>query len=438
MSDKKIRRLPLAAAAMVACMSAHAGYTSPDGNFSLSGFGTLGASRTTTDEALFNYPGQGGGAGKTFSLDPDSKVAVQGTYKATPTVSATAQVMTKYDAEGSYVPNFEWAFVKWQPVSGLSVRAGRMGAPFFMVSDFRDVGYANVAVRPNLDVYGQVPVSYFDGGDVSYQTSLGPASVTGTLWAGSSSASFTSALNSPLGAVPPSDIDIKRALGFNLQAEFDGGYTLRLGHMQGRLTTKSATADYVVGAMAPVIAGLAGATAQAEALALSEQLHVSNERATFSGVGFTVDRNNVVVSGEYTKRKVGGVGYVPDTTGWYTLAGYRFGNWLPYVSFSKLKVTNPNAKMPTVTSAVLASAVVGTQTVLNTQKLSERTNSVGIRWDATSSLAVKAQFDRVVKPVDSNGLFLVENPSGALLSGGKFLGAKKNIDVLSLSVDFVF
>ena len=58
--------------------------------------------------------------------------------------------MTKYDAEGEYIPTFEWAFLKWQALPSLYVRAGRMGAPFFMISDFRDVGYANTTVRPLL------------------------------------------------------------------------------------------------------------------------------------------------------------------------------------------------------------------------------------------------------------------------------------------------
>ncbi|MGM3021133.1 hypothetical protein ACS2UM_27095, partial [Bacillus cereus group sp. BC317] len=86
-------------------------------------------------------------------IHPDSKVAIQGTQTFTNTVSATAQIMTKYDAEGDYIPKFEWAFAKWQAMPGLNIRAGRMGAPYFMISDFRDVGYANTPVRPNLDVY---------------------------------------------------------------------------------------------------------------------------------------------------------------------------------------------------------------------------------------------------------------------------------------------
>jgi len=181
MTHFRFVRLPVTLAVLAACATAHADYTSPDGQFRLSGFGTLGASRSSTNDALFNYPGQGGGADKKASLNPDSKIALQGTYKFTPSLSATAQLMMKYDAEGEYVPNPEWVFAKWQPASGLSLRAGRMGAPFFMVSDFRDVGYANTTVRPNLDVYGQVPVSYFDGADAAYQMDVGSVTVTSTV-----------------------------------------------------------------------------------------------------------------------------------------------------------------------------------------------------------------------------------------------------------------
>src|SRR6185437_3518857 len=132
MSVNKLRRLPLAAAALVACVSAQAEYQSPDGNFRMSGFGTLGAVHNSTNDVRFNYPGQGSGAGTAWNTSPDSKLAVQGTYKITPSVSATTQVMTKYDATASYEPKVDWAFVKWQALPSVTVRGGRMGAPFFM------------------------------------------------------------------------------------------------------------------------------------------------------------------------------------------------------------------------------------------------------------------------------------------------------------------
>lgn len=424
MTHFRFVRLPVTLAVLAACATAHADYTSPDGQFRLSGFGTLGASRSSTNDALFNYPGQGGGADKKASLNPDSKIALQGTYKFTPSLSATAQLMMKYDAEGEYVPNPEWVFAKWQPASGLSLRAGRMGAPFFMVSDFRDVGYANTTVRPNLDVYGQVPVSYFDGADAAYQMDVGSVTVTSTVWAGNAKSDFASALRRNGAAVPPTEVRIDNAVGLNVLAELSSGYALRVGHMQGKLTTKSALAQGVMTAARSLLSPEA-------AQSVIETVTTDDTRATFSGIGLTVDRDNVVAAAEFTKRKVK-KGYIADTTGWYVMGGYRVGAFLPYVSFSKLKVDDPNAAVPS-DAGLLTSSV---SNILNTQKISQRTTSVGVRWDVMRNVALKAQYDRVSKPANSNGLFLVADPTTA--SGQSFLNNKKDVNVFTVSMDFVF
>jgi len=339
----------------------------------------------------------------------------------------------KYDAEGEYVPNPEWVFAKWQPASGLSLRAGRMGAPFFMVSDFRDVGYANTTVRPNLDVYGQVPVSYFDGADAAYQMDVGSVTVTSTLWAGNAKSDFASALRRNGAAVPPTEVRIDNAVGLNVLAELSSGYALRVGHMQGKLTTKSALAQQLIDGVSPAL-GAGGATAAA-ARSVIDAVTTDDTRATFSGIGLTVDRDNVVAAAEFTKRKVK-KGYIADTTGWYVLGGYRIGAFLPYVSFSKLKVDDPNAAMPAGASGFGAPVVAGVQGILNTQKISQRTTSVGVRWDVMRNVALKAQYDRVSKPANSNGLFLVADPATA--SGQSFLNNKKDVNVFTVSMDFVF
>ena len=443
MSDKTLQRLPLALAALLACASAQADFTSADGKARLSGFGTLGVSRTSTDDALFNYPGQGGGVDKQMGLEPDTKIGVQGSYKFTDTVSGTAQVLTKYRASGQYQPEFEWAFAKWQALPSLSVRGGRIGAPYFMISDFRDVGYANTAIRPPLDVYGQVPVSSFDGADVSYQTELAGANVTATLWGGNSRAEFSSSLTSNGGAVDPSVIKVKNSLGLNLQAELDNGLTVRLGHAGGALSVESSVADQLIGAARTNFGGIA----PNDVAAIANTLTTEGARASFSGIGLAYDQNNIVLATEFTKRKVK-KGYIPSTTGWYVLGGYRFGNILPYVIVSKIKVDDPNAttpSTPTVTAvagggnAGARTLLGGMQAVLNSQKLEQRTLSVGARWDVSRSLALKAQFDRVTKPSGSNGLFLVPDLGADLARGNSsFLNTKKNINVISLAVDFVF
>lgn len=432
MSDKSLRRLPLAAAALLVCVSAQADYTSPDGKFHMSGFGTVGYSRSSTDDVLFNYTGQGGGSKKSGSFHPDSKIAVQGTYSITDKVSGTAQLMTKYNAEGDYVPTFEWAFAKWQALPSLALRGGKMGAPFFMISDFRDVGYANTTVRPPLDVYAQVPVSNFEGVDATHQLSLGAMTLTSSLWLGEARADYSNSLSSA-----PATIKIKNLTGLNLLAEFDNGISLRFGHAQGKLSIGSPSSDQIKAGLAPALAGLAGPAVQAHAQALAAAITQDDDDASFSGVGISYDQNDWVLSAEYTKRRIDG-GYVAETTGWYATVGHRFGAWLPYVGYGKVKVDDPNAVMPSGPLPANNPAVVGVQATLNTQKVSQKTATVGVRWDAKPGLAVKAQFDRVSKPANSYGMFLTADPVGDIAGGSQFLNAKKNINVVTLSVDFVF
>ncbi len=446
MINHKLRHLPLAAAALVACAGAHAGYQSPDGNFSLSGFGTLGAAKTSTNEAVMNYPGQRGGATRHASFDPDSKLAVQGTYKFAPTLSATTQVMTKFDGDGQYEPKVEWIFGKWQATPGLSIRAGRMGAPYFMISDFRDVGYANLAVRPQLEVYGQVPVSQFEGADISYQLNLGDTTITSSLWAGDSHSKYTSALNKP-----SSVLDVKKTRGITINADLGNGITLRGGHTRGEINVKNDAGTLlkagVAGLQTALTPYLASPTASAAYSSLNTVYALVNpdkDKATFNGIGMTYDVDNWVFNTEFTKRKT--KGFIADTTGMYAQLGYRVNSFTPYVGLAKIK-SDRRASNPVYATALPGGLAAfnssfttirqGVQQTLNTQKFDQKTFTLGSRWDYSSNLALKFQWDRTSKPADAGGMFLAKS-SDAELSTTSFTATKKTVHVFTLSADFIF
>jgi len=457
MSEKKLRRLPLAAAAMVACMSAQADYQSPDGNFRLSGFGTLGAVQNSTNDVQFNYPGQGGGAGTTASLDADSKLAVQGTYKFTPTISATTQVMTRFDPEAQYVPSVDWLFAKWQALPALSVRGGRMGAPFFMVSDFRNVGYANTTVRPNLDVYGQVPTDQFEGLDATYQYSFDSVTVNATLWGGGAKADYRSAYRKGTTLVDASTFTLKKLKGLNLTAETDNGITLRAGYAKAKidLTSSSINALVASGNALSTYSASVGPVNSAfqslgvQALNATSAINVSDGNVSFLAFGASYDQDNWIISGEYTKRRSDN--FIADTTGWYANVGYRVGKFTPYLGFSKLTVNSANVSPATVVAATLSAPFNGAnaqlagtaltinesiQGYMNVQKLDQKTITLGTRWDVTSSVAIKAQWDQIHKPADSYGLFFAEDTAAA--GTQSFFNSRRKVNVLSVSMDFVF
>ncbi|MCH2241626.1 MAG: porin [Aquabacterium sp.] len=392
--------------------------------FRFSGFGTVGASITDTDKAEFVTPGQpGNGATKDVSFAPDTKLGLQGSYRFNSVFSATAQVLTKYTGAGDWDPSLEWAFVKAQPVSGLTIRAGRMGAPTFAISDFREVNYANLWVRPPLEVYAQVPLASIDGADISYQHTFGPAIVTGTLFGGKQKSDYNN-----------TEIELENAVGVNFTAEFDNGLTLRAGYSQGDLSISGGRLPTLVGGLrstAVLLGALPGYAANATALA--NQLGAT-EQATFTGIGATWDLGQWIFNAEYTVRR--GDHWVSDSTGWYASAGYRLGKVTPYVYVAQLKVDEQKLSNPVTATAVslggaqVAALRAGIAGVIAGQDYGQKTVAIGARWDAFKSVAFKAQLERI-KPDGANGLFYVSPTSTSNISGD-------SVNVFTLSADFVF
>lgn len=427
MPDKKLRRLPLAAAALVVCVSAQAEYQSPDGNLRLSGFGTIGVARSSTNDVLFNYLGQGGGAGTTPSFDPDSKLALQGNYKVSPTLSLTTQIMTKYDAFASYEPKVDWAFVKWQATPALTLRGGRMGLPVFMVSDFRDVGYANTPVRPPLDTYAQVPVSQFNGADASYQLPVGSTTYNASVHFGNAKADYAATRRLFGAPFPASEFKLDGLHSLNLSAEMDNGVTLHVGKFNAKMSVTAASINDLVEGTTPFRSSFPQYYNH-----VMDNVIADGSKVTFTDFGASYDQDNWVISAEYTHRR--SAKYVSSTKGWYTNVGYRVGQFTPYVGLSRLAVDDPRKLDPAGTG--LLAVDQGVQYLLDTQKLTQRTTTLGLRWDVMPSTALKVQWDHVTKPKNSCGLFFTEDPGES--KAQSFLQSSRRVNILSLSMDFLF
>lgn len=405
---KTLRLAPLALG--VLALSAQAQSESPS-MFTISGFGTVGMVKTSTNDADFVISGQPSGATKKWSSDVDTKLGVQVGAKFSDMFSGTVQVLSKHNGDGNYQPGIEWAFVKAQINPALSVRLGRMGGPFFAVSDFRDVGYANTWLRPPQDVYGQVPVSQMDGADLSYQGTLGGSTVTMQLYTGKSDAVFEGV-----------DVHMKRMSGFNATAELDGGFTLRLGHVSGKLSVDSTS-----------LAGLVALLRATPFGAVGDQLSAVDKKATFTGIGLAWDQGDWLANMEYTMRRTDT--YVPDTDGWYVTLGHRFGKFTPYMTVSELKQKDRNVNNVIPAGVVIPSppapfpiadlrAVV--EKTLYDQSNQQKSVALGLRWDAYRNVAVKAQYERITP--NGPGLFTFPQPA---------FGTSK-VNVYSVSVDFVF
>lgn len=398
MVQTRHRLLPLLLALVAGSASA------ADNMFSLSGFGTLGLVRTSTDDAQYVLAGQVRGADKDPSAEVDSKLGVQLGAKFNPMFSGTVQVLTKSTGKGTFEPRLEWAFVKAQVTPSVALRVGRMGAPFFAVSDFRDVGFANTALRPAADVYNQVPVSHFDGADVNYQVNTAAGTLTAQLFGGKSS-DYSDRYK----------IELKKVIGFNTTLEMDNGLSLRLGYAKGDLTVRNEPLNGLV------------ATLRATPFAtVGNQLDPNNSRSSFAGVGLTWDQGEWIVVSEYTQRRV--KSFVSDTDGWYVTVGHRFGSLTPYATISEARTVDSNVvnTIPAATPqlAALKAAVDG---VVDGQRNSQKTVAIGARWDFARNFALKGQVENI-RP-NGQGYFVKQTPAW---------GNGKTVNVISVALDTVF
>lgn len=406
--------LPLALA------SAYAQDTSGMPAVTVSGFGTLALTQTNSDAAQFVRPNQSAGATRTARTGVDSNFGVQANSTLNSWLSATVQGLVRKDGEDDFGAELAWAFLKGRVNDKLSLRVGRMGLPVFLISDYRNVGYANTMLRPPAEVYAQVPLNSFDGIDATWQDNFGDTSVSAQL-------AFGRTHNPIATSSATVHVDGTSLVALNVVAEH-GPFTARFGRADGKLTIDdSASLNGLLGALRATGAGYKLPTLAP----LADELSLQKKKASFTSVGLTMDWNNILLQSEYAKRKTDS--YVNDTNSWYVMAGYRIGKFLPYYNHAETRsaghVSNtvpsacpagyPAACTPTVRQLA---AGVDTLSAGTTQS----TDTIGVRWDFHNSMALKAQIDRV-RPSNGPGLFVKAQPG---FSGPVTVGA--------VALDFVF
>jgi hypothetical protein len=114
----------------------------------ISGFGTGALTWTNTDKAEFGRPNQASGATKGVTTGVDSNFGVQADYAVNSWLSVTGQGLVRKDAQDDFGADLAWAFAKARVSDDVAIRVGRMGVPAFMISDYRNVGFANTMLRP--------------------------------------------------------------------------------------------------------------------------------------------------------------------------------------------------------------------------------------------------------------------------------------------------
>ncbi|MBI3380889.1 MAG: porin [Aquabacterium sp.] len=369
-----------------------------DVQYKFSGFGTLGAVKTSNDETEFRQNvDQYRGATKRVDLGVDSRVAVQGSAIFSNGVTMTAQVLGQRREDSDFDAGFEWAFLQYTGIDGLDLKAGRVVLPAFLMSDSRLVGFSMPWVRVPSLVYAMMPLSHVDGVQATYRQSIGPAVASVQLTRGDANGTTSTTNAVPLGGgltvygPTVGQTESSRIVGLNAALEW-GDFTVRISQIKDNVNLQSIQ-------NIPAVPAFSIPAMQVAAPPL-------NFKDTFQELGLQYDNGSLVVMAEYVKRSTKDQ-KVQDAKAWYVGGGYRFGSVLPYVLVSQYKETF------SLSSSGIPPKAKG--------------NALGMRYDFANNLALKAEFAQY----KNNSLYNFTDSASPGV-------ADKKINVMSVALDFIF
>lgn len=293
-----------------------------------------------------------------YTKDPDfgleSLIGLQLDYR----INDKTNVMTQIVAEGNntYNAKAEWAYIAYQMTDGLRARGGHMALPTFMYSDTIKVGQSYPWVRLPSEAYFGVPVTSFDGIDLTYRQGVGDWNLNvNLLTGGSTTESFKT----------------KNSVGLNASIGNDS-LTLRAGVIKTELVFPFSCTQQIPLAPGVTVTGN---------LAYCP-IDVTGANTLFSNAGVLYDDGQWFVAGEFAQLIIDG--WLNDWNSGYVSVGHYFGKWLPYVLASKIDTFNGDD-----------CTAIAPYCNLNLRYNEQTTYAIGARYALSDSVSIKGQIDHV-------------------------------------------
>ncbi|MCG7994589.1 MAG: hypothetical protein JAZ06_04100 [Candidatus Thiodiazotropha taylori] len=386
----------------------------------LSGFGTIGVVSGGDDHLGFrreiSKEGQFDGD---WALEPDSLLGIQIDAQISDSLIATAQLVGKDRPDNSVENSLEWAFVRYGFDPGLVIRAGRMGTDLFMLSEYRNVGFAYLWARPPVEFYGPLALDSFNGIDTSYSREVFDGVMRFKVFYGGGEQDFSSQVGSHVAK-------LEDMIGANITWESEH-WTTRAVYQQAEFASSIDT-------ISPLVDGLSAipAAVWSEAPGLAEDLEAKGKPMDYYALGLAYDDNPWVVQAEVGFIDSGYEAAFPDLLTAYLSVGRRFGPITLFGIGAIARNTQDTLDVPAEpsggTNPTLVALQQGTQMFADQVGIDQRTLSLGMRWDLRHDLALKAQWDRTW--VDAYG--------GALWDQAITVRDDRILDTFSVNFNFLF
>lgn len=300
------------------------------------------------------------------------------------TVTLTSQFMAN-QSEADYALALDWALATFQLSDEIALRTGKIKFPVGIVNEYVDVNYANPWISAPAVIYSQegngpqATREAYTGASLLYNTENGDWYYGVDLFGGE---------------VHLEDSFVKNMAGITASANWDETIQFQASHYSGTMYPELSS---------PMYAMTNGKKHQSTILSVK------------------ADWNNVLFMYENAAVKMDGVingasTDIMNSDSWYTTLGYQIGDFLPHYTYQSLKKGDGDEN---------------------------KVSTIGLRWDAMSSVAIKFEVSQISTVVGTNGMFLgglfgVESDVPAGTPGGNLIKPADDVTMFGISVDLIF
>lgn len=345
----------------------------------IGGFGSVGVGISDNDAGYAGYD-------KELGYKQDTLFGLQFDFQINDRASVTTQVVA--NGRYNFEPAFEVAYLSYK-FDAATVRGGKIRTPFFMYSDYLDVGYAYPMLRPSQEIYEHLIVSSFTGIDAIIPVEIG---------------SSTLELQPFMGV---SQLE-ERDSNFGQQADIKDVFGLAANWYINDWTVRGSYAQATVEALEP--------TGSQAGNIMFMQLD-RDQDATFTSIGVQYNDGTWLLNAEGMAMELDGPYY--DVEAVSVLLGYQTDAFTPYIAAGHIATSDKESRENLV-------MVPGGPAIGDALEYDRTSYSVGLRWDFATNMAMK---------LDTT--YVDYNDTTGGIGGNSALEYDDSL-VYSASVDFVF
>jgi hypothetical protein len=359
----------------------------------VSGFGTIGF--VASDSKQFGYRADFSKTSGVFENDFDfaesTNLGIQFDLIATDEIDIVLQAIYRDQQKLTLDTALNLAFIRYSPTANWSFRLGRTAYDMFLLTEYRDIGYAHAWAHVPSEIYGVIPHRYLDGIDMTYSQPLGDLTFSAKLFYGKNKFAVT-AFSSP--DAPTSKFDDIIGLALDFQAI---NWDIAANHTSVKFDEKSikplveAVKQFDV--FVPNFSAI-----WPNAVDFISAADLDNRRGSYTSISGQYRFAKVTIQSELAK-------VITDTLSIEMVnSGYLSGiyhanshNFFASIAFTQSQVFNFDdsdinfqalAQVPAGLEVYIQSRVL-----LDFYKNNQKTLSVGWRWDFAENISFKLQLD---------------------------------------------